>query len=346
MSFSPSAREQVELLQQLQRIFNEGEFVATYKFALLHALADICVEREAAADGTLHVPLRNIGEKFLELYWHHAEPYRGSALGDGILRQNTKGQAQIITRLEEARGSFPTISQFRRSSKWGAAVTFATTQISKMPLWKLQTLGGAKGEFLYANELQGDGILLKPGVAGCLRAFYPLVLHLVRGYWISHIRRIPANSYLVGDHADLEYFLFGTQRSVLDKARPVLEELQGGCCFYCRKPIKADWQVDHFIPWARYPRDLGHNFVLAHAACNQQKSDTLAAIAHVERWLLRNDEQGDLLAGELGQTFLCEAQTSRRIARWSYELDAAASARLWIQARKYEPCDQRVLALF
>jgi hypothetical protein len=35
--------------------------------------------------------------------------------------------------------------------------------------------------------------------------------------------------------------------------------------------------VDHFIPWSRYPADLGHNFVLAHDRCINAKSDYLAA---------------------------------------------------------------------
>lgn len=344
MSLPPTPQFQLDFLKQLQRIFNEGEFVATYKFALLHALADICIERDAHADGSLHIPLRNLGEKFLELYWHHAKPYGED--GDGILRQNTKGQAQIISHLEDARHRHPTIAQFRRSPQWNAAVKFAGTQIRTMPLWRLQTLSGAPGDFLYANELIDQGIVLKPGVADCLRAFYPMVLHLVRGHWISHIRRIPANNSLVGEHADLEYFLFGTQRAVLEKAQPVLEHLQSGCCFYCGKPMQGDWQVDHFVPWARYPRDLGHNFVLAHAACNRHKSDMLAARPHVDHWLARNADHGDALSRELDQTFLCDAQTSTRIARWSYELDASSAARLWLRARQYEPCDAEILALF
>lgn len=335
MSFRPSTEYQLDFLKQLQRIFNEGEFVATYKFALLHALADICVERNAAVDGSLHVPLRLLGEKFLELYWHHAEPYGKSI--DAVLKQNTKGQAQIVRHLEEVRSAYPTIAQFRRSNDWQAAVTFASSQIRKMPLWRLQVLGGIPTEYLYANRVIIDGgIVLKPGVADSLRAFYPLVLHLVRGHWVSHIRRIPANTGLVGEHADLEYFLFGTQRAVLEKAAPVLLQLQAGQCFYCRKPVKAEWQVDHFIPWSRYPRDLGHNFVLAHAACNQHKSDTLAARVHLEHWQARNSEHAKVLVDELGDTFVCDAGVSDHVARWSYGLDIAVSARFWLRGREYE----------
>ena len=39
----PDAAFQVRFLQQVQRILAEGSFVATYKFALLHALADLAV---------------------------------------------------------------------------------------------------------------------------------------------------------------------------------------------------------------------------------------------------------------------------------------------------------------
>ncbi|MCU8029521.1 hypothetical protein L5M51_07085 [Shewanella sp. SM73] len=39
------ARRQVEFISYLQRLLVEGDFVATYKFALLHAIADICIER-------------------------------------------------------------------------------------------------------------------------------------------------------------------------------------------------------------------------------------------------------------------------------------------------------------
>lgn len=41
---TPSAERQIGFLSDLQRLLGEGSFVATYKFALLLALADISVE--------------------------------------------------------------------------------------------------------------------------------------------------------------------------------------------------------------------------------------------------------------------------------------------------------------
>jgi len=43
-----------------------------------------------------------------------------------------------------------------------------------------------------------------------------------------------------------------------------------------------DPDVDHFIPYPLYPKDLAHNFVLAHPACNRSTSDVLAARSHLE----------------------------------------------------------------
>ena len=40
----PSADQQLAFLTKLQRLFAEGDFTATYKFALLIALSDLAVE--------------------------------------------------------------------------------------------------------------------------------------------------------------------------------------------------------------------------------------------------------------------------------------------------------------
>lgn len=52
-------------------------------------------------------------------------------------------------------------------------------------------------------------------------------------------------------------------------------ELQHGACFYRSRPVR-EGALDHFIPWGKYPIDLGHNFVLADRMCNEDKGDLLA----------------------------------------------------------------------
>jgi 5-methylcytosine-specific restriction endonuclease McrA len=78
-----------------------------------------------------------------------------------------------------------------------------------------------------------------------------------------------------------------------------LADLQRGLCFYCRKRVDSG-EIDHFVPWSRYPRDLAHNLVLAHKQCNRKKSDLLAAEAHLESWVERN-ENHDSIIGDAGR---------------------------------------------
>lgn len=81
--------DELTFLRKLQRLLDEGEFTATYKLALLNALADLSVERSPAPDGSLHLPLTAIAEKFIEYYWPQVKPFRAVAGAPAVLRQNT-----------------------------------------------------------------------------------------------------------------------------------------------------------------------------------------------------------------------------------------------------------------
>jgi hypothetical protein len=100
-------------------------------------------------------------------------------------------------------------------------------------------------------------------------------------------------------------------------------------CFYCQRRLNEAGEVDHFIPWSRYPRDLGHNFVLAHSKCNSDKRDLLAATGHLENWRKRNETQGAFLKRELNKQFVCDEPTMLRVAQWSYEHAFATSSQSW-----------------
>lgn len=66
---APTPEEQVAFLANLQRILGEGSFVATYKHALLLALADLSVELGNDSGAALVIPLTAIAEKFIAYYW-------------------------------------------------------------------------------------------------------------------------------------------------------------------------------------------------------------------------------------------------------------------------------------
>ena len=332
---------ELDFLRKLQRLLAEGDFVATYKFALLNALADLCLEREPAADGSLRVPVSAIAEKFVEYYWPQARPYRERDGTGFVLQQNTGRQASVINALVAAQSAHPTLPIARAAKlRWHTLVTRVAGTIVGMPLWKLQTVGGERDEFLYAQaEFADEAIRLLPGVPAAFRALYGLVLDAVRGAWLRQIASIGANRPVVGN-SDLASFLFGSERASLDGFRAVLRDHQGGRCLYCRKELRGAGCVDHFIAWSRYPVDLGHNLVLAHDACNAKKRDFLAYPAHLERWHVSHIER----ASELAQRFASlalphEEKRSRAIAWWAYEQGEAAGAHAWIDAERFVRLD-------
>jgi 5-methylcytosine-specific restriction endonuclease McrA len=143
---------------------------------------------------------------------------------------------------------------------------------------------------------------------------------------VRFVQRLNANT--LGNVTDLGNFLFGQERTSLEVYRPILMDVQHGVCLYCQKSLSSKCQVDHFIPWSRYPADLGHNFVLAHERCNNAKSDYLAAEKHLAAWHERNVLNQVELAARLREAALASDFTaSIQIAKWVYQ--QTESIRWW-----------------
>lgn len=327
------AGRHIEFLRQLQRLLDEGQFVASYKFALLMALSEIAVERSPASDGSLSIPMRDIAERIIELYWPQVAPFREAA----VLEQNTGRTAVMIRDIQQARESHGTLARARHSPAWGRLVTRIRAHVIKMPLWRLQVMGGAVTPFLYERRLDyGDSLVLQPGVASSFRTLSTLVGALLQAAWIRYLHRVPANRPIIGPQGDLAEFLFGSERNALGSLREPLRELQSGTCLYCRRRLATAGDVDHFIPWSKYPRDLGHNFVLAHASCNQAKSDLLADVPHLESWLRRNaDNRKELAEIFRTQGVLEDERTSLGVATWAYENAERGKAMVWRSGGDY-----------
>ncbi len=65
--------------------------------------------------------------------------------------------------------------------------------VNEMPLWKLQTVGNERMDFLYANlDTTTTTITLKLGVAYCFRAFYGLMRDLIQGAWVRFVQKLNA----------------------------------------------------------------------------------------------------------------------------------------------------------
>lgn len=343
----PSAEEQVAFLGKIERLLSEGQFVATYKYALLVALADLAVEHGTDDDVPFDLPIRAIAEKFIELYWSQGAPY-GSAVADGdyaVLLQNTGQQAAIITLVDSLRRESVSLVRAKSSPTWRRAVAEAVRLVTTMPLWRLQVLRNETVEFLYSKSPSRGYIRMNRGVSANLRRFHGMIVRLAQSEWLRFIQDLPANARLLGPTSDLGQFLFGSERAALMKIAEPLAEAQAGKCLYCQRPVRVG-EIDHFIPWSRYSRDLVHNLVLAHKECNRWKSDLLAAETHLERWMLRNDDHGDAI-GEAGSrlNFVVDLPTAVSVARWAYAHGDNLVAQAWLRDDALERLSGRWRAL-
>ena len=334
----PTPQAQLDFLQSVQRLLNEGTFTATYKFALLLALADLCVEQGTDIGGTLQLDTSQVAEKFIQYYWPHTRPYMrplspAASVGRGlILRQNAGAPAVVLTTLKALVDQGWSFADIRRSDKhWPKVVGKVRRVVTEMTLWKLQVIGQAPVEFLYRHNGTGEAIELQPGVMYCLRRFHGLVTDLARGAWVRYIRR--HNQDVLGSPTDLDEFLFGSERASLARYVPILREVQKARCFYCGHEVRGgDEQshVDHFIPWSRYPVDLGHNFVYTHSRCNLAKADHLAAAEHLAHWSEHNQLHGAVLAQRFADAKIIHSfHVSPQITQWAYQQAVAAGALTW-----------------
>jgi hypothetical protein len=181
----PTPEEQVRFLRNVQRLLAEGLFVASYKFALLHALADLAVLKGEDSGAPLDLDTKDIAAKVVELYGRQCRPFQvGGAAAGLVLQQNTGKQAAIISQIVESQEKCGA-SLFRLkeadTGRWSELVKEVDQVVRTMPLWKLQTVGEERLDFLYENLDRGSLVTLKPGVAYCLRAFYGLLRDLIQG---------------------------------------------------------------------------------------------------------------------------------------------------------------------
>ena len=327
------------LAEQLLTVLAEGAFTATYKYAVLLALVDLCVERSTlTGDAPTTVTTRQLAEKVLELYWPQAR-----AFDQRTLRQNSGKQAGILTRILQFQNQLgvPGLAASRARhlapDEFDRLVHDIEWILVEMPLPKLQRVGSEHVPFLYRikwsddvlrstfRSADFDNAIRFIGNAGDeLVRLAPFVRPLVQRAWAARVARVNGLP-----EARLEQFLFGSRREAVARLAAPLLQLQDGSCFYCGKPIAGKRQVDHFVPWSRHPDDGLDNLVVAHGSCNGAKSDHLAAAEHVERWAQRT-RGCEVELSQIADSAEWQYGPSRTlgIARSLY-LRLSPSARLW-----------------
>jgi len=290
-------------LERLLQVLGQGGFSATYKYAVLLGMIDLCLE---AGEPPTSVTTAQLARRVAELYWPQVRPWEGTV----VLRQNAGKQADIATLLAEFRHSRPDlVSPPVADPQWLEVLDAIEWILIEYPLPRVQRVGGVEERFLYVigwgegvprgpfrDYKRGDGhafdnrILFQPGAPEALIALASVLRPLVQQQWLAKVRAL--NDL---DESRLEEFLFGTDRARLTALQRPLKRLQEGRCFYCDAAFTGPPQVDHFLPWSRYPDDGLDNLVLAHAGCNAKKLHFLADLDFASAWEVRSRARSDAL---------------------------------------------------
>ncbi len=340
----------IAFAEKLLGLIDYGSYTATYKYAVLLGLIDLCLEysdRSGAAPTVLTT--RQLAEKVTEFYWPQTVAF-GATADTRVLRQCTSGQAEILTeilrfRTKRVAAAVATPFEMRRVARaeYEALVKRVEWKLIEMPLPRLQMVGTREDPFVYriawdtgvtaaqVRRSDFDNRILLVGDAGDhLVRLAGLLRPLIHRQWAAMVARINRDTL---DDARLEEFLFGAERIPLDHVRGPLRELQDNTCFYCGRRMKGRADVDHFIPWARYPDNGIENLVVADPGCNSSKRDFLAAAEHAARWAGRMEPGSRAARGltEIARATGWEAHggITLNVARAIY-LRLPVGAKLWL----------------
>lgn len=357
----------IALAEKVFAILSSGSFSSTYKYALLLAIIDLCIEkvgRKKLPGESVTITTHELAEQVVELYWPQCAPWDGEVLRQGGGRGE---QAKILRSITGFRAGLqgtksPSLCLAKRDfpGEYLRLLQDVEWVLIEMPIPRLQRVASQEYRFLYdhacddakkshvAGYQRGEAsefnnlLTLRPGVADGLVALNGVLRPIIQREWLREVQR--RNKL---GQADLEDFFFGRERESLKKVRGPLLQIQSGRCFFCDTKVADQPEVDHFLPWARFPTNLVENLVVAHASCNGSKSDFLASGRHVINWTARAKTHQGVLE-KIGTDYGLGSDGARivKVAAVIYGQLPDASL-LWDGKKKFEPLDRdKVLKLF
>lgn len=299
------------------------------------ATVNLAIESGVSDDSEYSVSYQQLAEQFIQLYWTQALPFSDQS-GDSVLRQSsTTGQAKVITSIlklqQETKTTSIHVARTRSIKKWQSTIKDVAQTIKNNPAKYLQSAQDKViREFLYVYNPKENAIVLMPGIAYCFTRFSQIIHKLCQQYWTEFVRKNRHNQIYFSDDIDLQQFLFHQSRQNLKVLEFILIDIQQGQCFYCHKPLENNIEVDHFIPWSKYPVDTTHNFVLTDHKCNNSKRDYLAEELFYEKWLKRNQQHGHTIEQEAKTIgFITNQQRSETISQWAYQIAVEHEDLVW-----------------
>ena len=300
-------RNLISFAEEVMNLVQRTRTVSTYKYAVLLGMIDLCIERRVRhGDDGESITTRQLAEKVTELYWPQTLPYKGD--GDVPLKQSSGSHTRVIKLITDFKATLSdsSITCFKARDdspdRFKKLLDEIEWTLIKMPLPKLQRLDQHVTEILYSitwdddiypgpvNRYQagkeGSGfdnvIRFKPDVPGNLVALSALLRPLIHTLWATQVSRFNKRRL---EESQLQDYLFGAKRISLKPVKTEIKKLCGEKCFYCGEPLPQSYEIDHFIPWARYPDNGILNLVAADRTCNGNKSDFVASVEHLEKWM-------------------------------------------------------------
>jgi hypothetical protein len=84
-------RGAIGFAEKVLELLEEGRYTATYKYAVLLALIDLCLElTEASGAPPQMVTTRQLADKIVEIYWPHTLPFAGHSAANGAQAEHDR----------------------------------------------------------------------------------------------------------------------------------------------------------------------------------------------------------------------------------------------------------------
>ena len=251
----PAERSLIRFAEKVLTLLEQGRFTATYKYAVLLALIDLCMEHvSSTGQPPTSVTTRQLAEKIIELYWPQVTEFQ-AVKAKRVLSQNQgqrESQARIVSAIQRfrERAAYRSLARLRAApnGRLNALIKTVELKLIEMPLPRLQFFGPREDRFIYEiswtreetlkgnwahlrNEVEeyqagkpskfDNAIRLKPSASHAMLALNPLLRPAIRTQWVAKVGQI---NHL--EESRLAEFLFGADRNATAPVRGGLLEIR------------------------------------------------------------------------------------------------------------------------
>ena len=274
-------------IDQIEGVLNHDKKTATYKFALFRALAEIATQSPNSvnwlADGKVALPVRYVAEKWLQYYW-------GLIESETFLPQINAETASSPKPIRFRKKLFLLVNTFRKIGGYSRFRSERNKALLSVDVQKI--LQGVMADICLAitnGPVEHSGQGLDTGKifeydTRLKQIIIPVDLwielsHL--GYWVCQavilqwaemVKNLDRNidvGYVVGLLLDKEDI------RTTQEARKLFRKTQNLECVWTGKDLKAEFEVDHVIPFDLWHNNDLWNLMPSSKDANRQKSNRL-----------------------------------------------------------------------